>query len=220
MSKEIRILVVDDHAIVRDGIKLIMETTDEISIVGEAKNGKEGVSQTIALKPDVILMDLRMPEMDGLSAMKILKEKAPEVPIIILTTYNEDDLLVRGMKLGAKGFLLKDVDRQTLIRTIKSAFRGDVILQPETLIRLINQESADKNNITRSSLDGILTNREIEVLKGVSEGERNKEIAFRLGISERTVKAHLSSTFNKLEVDSRAGAVAVAVKNDLLNMKD
>lgn len=217
MADRIRILVVDDHAIVRDGIKLIMETVDELEVVGEAGNGREGLEQAEALKPDVVLMDLRMPEMDGLTTIKHLREDHPEIAIIILTTYNEDDLMYQGLQLGAQGYLLKDVDRQTLIRTIKAAAQGETLLQPEILQRIMSQGGVQPSGVKGRVGDTNLTERENEVMRGVAAGERNKEIAYRLGISERTVKAHLTHIFNKLGVDSRAGAVAVAVENGLLS---
>lgn len=210
-------MVVDDHAIVRDGIKLIMETVDELEVVGEAGNGREGLEQAEALKPDVVLMDLRMPEMDGLTTIKHLREDHPEIAIIILTTYNEDDLMYQGLQLGAQGYLLKDVDRQTLIRTIKAAAQGETLLQPEILQRIMSQGGVQPSGVKGRVGDTNLTERENEVMRGVAAGERNKEIAYRLGISERTVKAHLTHIFNKLGVDSRAGAVAVAVENGLLS---
>ncbi len=217
MADRIRILVVDDHAIVRDGIKLIMETVDELEVVGEAGNGREGLEQAEALKPDVVLMDLRMPEMDGLTTIKHLREDQPEIAIIILTTYNEDDLMYQGLQLGAQGYLLKDVDRQTLIRTIKAAAQGETLLQPEILQRIMSQGGVQPSEVKGRVGDTNLTERENEVMRGVAAGERNKEIAYRLGISERTVKAHLTHIFNKLGVDSRAGAVAIAVENGLLS---
>jgi len=213
LNTNIRILVVDDHAIVRDGINLIMETIDEIEVIGEAANGIEALELLESISPDVILMDLRMPKMDGLSAIESILKTYPEIAIVILTTYNEDELLFQGLKLGAKGFLLKDVDRETLIRTIKAAHQGEALLQPEVLQRLMNQ-TVEKAPIIKSDL----TSREIEVLTGIATGERNKEVAYRLGISERTVKAHLSNIFSKLDVDSRAGAVAVAVTNKLVEL--
>jgi len=217
MADMIRILVVDDHAIVRDGIKLIMETVDELEVAGEAGDGREGLAQAEALKPDVVLMDLRMPEMDGLTTIKHLREDHPEIAIIILTTYNEDDLMYQGLQLGAQGYLLKDVDRQTLIRTIKAAAQGEALLQPEMLQRILSQGRIKQYAVGGKVGFSNLTERETEVLNRVAAGERNKEIAYRLGISERTVKAHLTHIFNKLGVDSRTGAVAIAMENGLLS---
>ena len=216
MSDTIRVLIVDDHAIIRDGIKLILETVEGIEAVGEAENGRVALEQVAALYPDVVLMDLRMPEMDGLTAIKCLRADHPGVAIIILTTYNEDQLMVQGLQLGAHSYLLKDVDRQTLIRTIKAGAQGDVLLQPEILQRIVHQGGAVASPSEPENVDTTLTDREIEVIRRVASGERNKEIAYNLGISESTVKAHLTHIFNKLDVDSRAGAVAVAAQLGLL----
>jgi len=220
MDEHIQVLVVDDHAIIRDGIKLIVETADGIEVVGEAENGRTALEQVKLLKPDVVLMDLRMPEMDGLTAIKHLREHYPETAIIILTTYNEDKLMHQGLQLGAKSYLLKDVDRQTLIRTIKAAARGEVLIHPDILERILNQGGAQGSTTAPEIADTYLTEREIEVVHRVAAGERNKEIAFNLGISESTVKAHLTHIFNKLDVDSRAGAVAVAAEHGLLPSKN
>ncbi len=220
MADVIRILVVDDHAIIRDGIKLIIETVDEIEVVGEAENGRVALEQVAILNPDVVLMDLRMPEMDGLTAIKHLRADHPGVAVIILTTYNEDKLMLGGLGLGAHSYLLKDVDRQTLIRTIKASAGGEVLLQPEILQRIINQGGTQGSTTAPEIVDTNLTDREIEVIRRVAAGERNKEIAYHLAISESTVKAHLSHIFTKLDVDSRAGAVAVAAQHGLLPSKN
>lgn len=213
MTELIRIMVVDDHAIVRDGIKLIMETVDHIEVVGEAEHGQDALDQISGLEPDVVLMDLRMPVMDGLTTIECLTSDYPDLAIIILTTYNEDELMYKGLQLGARGYLLKDVDRQTLIRTIEAAAKGDTLLQPDVLQRALRQGESKQDVETN------LTEREIEVLRRVAAGERNKEIAYGLGISERTVKAHLTHIYTKLDVDSRAGAVATAAEHGLLNSK-
>ena len=218
MTELIRIMVVDDHVIVRDGIKLIMETVDHITVVAEAENGQDALDQIPDLDLDVVLMDLRMPVMDGLTAIERLLRNDSHLAIIILTTYNEDELMYKGLQLGARGYLLKDVDRQTLIRTIEAAAKGETLLQPDVLKRALRQgESKKAANNPQGHTD--LTERETEVLLRVAAGERNKEIAYGLGISERTVKAHLTHIFNKLDVDSRAGAVAVAAEHGLLKPK-
>ncbi len=225
MVDNIRVLIVDDHAIIRDGIKLIIETVESIEVVGEAQHGRAGLEQVALLNPDVVLMDLRMPEMDGLTAIEQLRQSHPQVAIIILTTYNEDQLMLRGLQLGAHSYLLKDVDRQTLIRTIKAAAQGEILLQPEILQRImreqieVNQPHPQAGSEEPQVVATNLTDREIEVIRRVAVGERNKEIAIHLEISESTVKAHLSHIFNKLDVDSRAGAVAVAAEQGLLPSK-
>jgi len=209
MSEAIRLLIADDHLIVRQGLRLILETEDGFELVGEATDGAEAVKLAGELHPDVILMDLRMPGMDGLTAIEQLAEKQPEIAIVILTTFNEDDLMVRGLRSGAKGFLLKDTDRETLFDSIRAAARGETLLKPEVMTRLLAQTQAPSGS--KSKVENIdLTEREMEVLQAAAQGKTSKEIAFALGISERTVKAHLGSIYQKLGVDSRAAAIAAA----------
>ena len=219
-TNAIRVLITDDHLIVREGLQLILETSDEIEVVGEAEDGREALRLTEELQPDVVLMDLQMPGMDGLTAIEYLQREQPEVAIVILTTYNEDEMMLKGLQLGARGYLLKDTDRQTLLDTIRTAAQGEALLKPEILQRVLTYRketgaAAPAGQKDRSPLSP--TERELEVLRAAAQGERNKEIAFRLGISERTVKAHLTSVYNKLGVDSRAAAIAVAAQKGWLS---
>jgi NarL family two-component system response regulator YdfI len=213
MSAPIRILVADDHLIIRQGLRLILETEEGFQMVGEAADGAEAVNLCSELKPDVVLMDLRMPGMDGLSAIERLRTEQPSIAVVILTTFNEDDLMMRGLRLGAKGYLLKDTDRETLFNTIRAASRGETLLRPEIMKRVLAQGNESGAAISAPT---DLTERELEVLRGVAQGERSKEIAFRLGITDRTVKAHLASIYNRLGVDSRAAAIAVAAQRGIL----
>ena len=209
MNDNIRLLIADDHLIVRQGLRLILETEDGFELVGEASDGAKAVKLAGELHPDVILMDLRMPGMDGLTAIEQLAEKQPEIAIVILTTFNEDELMVRGLRAGAKGFLLKDTDRETLFDSIRAAARGETLLKPEVMARLLAQTQGQSGVKTQpENID--LTEREMEVLQSAAQGRTSKEIAFALGISERTVKAHLGSIYQKLGVDSRAAAIAAA----------
>ena len=209
MSEAIRLLIADDHLIVRQGLRLILETEEGFELVGEATDGAEAVELAGELHPDVILMDLRMPGMDGLTAIEQLAEKQPEIAIVILTTFNEDDLMVRGLRAGAKGFLLKDTNRETLFDSIRAAARGETLLKPDVMARLLSQTQTPSGS--KSQLENVdLTEREMEVLQAAAQGKTSKEIAFALGISERTVKAHLGSVYQKLGVDSRAAAIAAA----------
>jgi len=214
MPEPVRILVADDHLIIRQGLRLILETEAGFELVGEAADGAEAVRLCAELRPDVVLMDLRMPGMDGLTAVERLQAEQPDVAVVILTTFNEDDLMMRGLRAGAKGYLLKDTDRATLFNTIRAAARGETLLRPEILARVLSQAAERRAPSGSSSAD--LSQRELEVLQAVARGERSKEIAVRLGISERTVKAHLASIYNKLGVDSRAAAIAVAAQKGLL----
>jgi NarL family two-component system response regulator YdfI len=213
MSDPIRLLVADDHLIIRQGLRLILETEAGFELVGEAADGAEAVRLCGEMNPDVVLMDLRMPGMDGLTAIERLHTVSPEIAVVILTTFNEDDLMMRGLRAGAKGYLLKDTDRETLFNTIRAAARGETLLKPEIIARVLSQTGQES---PPGSAQSDLTEREMEVLRAVARGERSKEIAVRLGISERTVKAHLASIYNRLGVDSRAAAIAVAAQKGLL----
>jgi two-component system, NarL family, response regulator YdfI len=209
----IRVMITDDHLIVREGLRLILETTEGIDIVGEAYDGAECLRLVPELKPDVILMDLQMPRMDGITAIGHLRSEHPEIAIVILTTFNEDELMIRGLQAGARGYLLKDTNRENLLDTIQAAAKGETLLKPEILARVL---SARTTPAPVSPNDSTLTERELEVLQAAARGERNKEIAYKLGITERTVKAHLASIYQKFNVDSRAAAVAVAAQMGLL----
>ncbi|MBY9079088.1 response regulator transcription factor [Paenibacillus sp. HN-1] len=212
-----KVLIVDDHWVVREGLKLILETNDLYQIVGEAEEGRAALEQMEELRPDVILMDLNMPGgLSGLDTLSVMKEKQIDIPVIILTTYNEDELMINGLALGAKGYLLKDTGRDNLFRTLESALRGETLLQPDITARVFgyreNPASVSKPDNT------LLTDKELVILQAVARGLRSKEIAFDLGISERTVKAHLTNIYNKLGVDSRSEAVAVSVEKGILHL--
>jgi two-component system, NarL family, response regulator YdfI len=209
----IKILIADDHLIIRQGLRLILETEDDFTLVGEASDGAEALKLCAELHPKVVLMDLRMPGMDGITAIEKLRQTMPEIAVVILTTFNEDDLMLRGLRAGARGFLLKDTDRATLFDAIRAAARGETLLKPEIMARLLNNVGATHWVAPTS---GGLTDREMEVLVAVARGERSKEIALKLNITERTVKAHLASIYQKLGVDSRAAAIAVASQRGLL----
>lgn len=221
MGDPIRILIVDDHLIVRQGLRLILDTAEDVEVVGEAVDGADALAQVELCQPDVVLMDLRMPTLDGLSAIEQLRQRQSTAAVIILTTYNEDEMIQRGLQLGARGYLLKDTDRETLLNTIRAAAQGDSLYNPALLQRAFVAQTAQLNQPRPASSKkhaSILdpTPRELEVLRWVAAGERNKEIARRLGVSPRTVKAHLTNVYNKLGVDSRAAAIAVAMQKGLL----
>lgn len=223
-NRPISVLVADDHLIIRQGLRLILETSDDLVLSGEAADGAEAVRLAADLQPDVVLMDLRMPGMDGLAAIEQLRVEQPHIAVVILTTFNEDELMMRGLRAGAKGYLLKDTDRETLFNTIRAAARGETLLKPDILARVLAYSQPPAPTPVKAAGPGhadsdstmLLTAREREVLTLAARGERSKEIAVHLGISERTVKAHLDSIYNKLGVDSRAAAVSLAMQKGLL----
>jgi NarL family two-component system response regulator YdfI len=210
----IRILITDDHLIVREGLRMIFDTVPDIELVGEANNGQEALDAVDTLHPDVVLMDLQMPVMDGITAIKHLRKMHPELAIIILTTYKEDALMHQGLAAGAHGYLFKDTDRETLIDTIQAAVHGKTLLSPEVLRQVLNYQNSIP--ASPSNAESLLTDREVEVLLMVADGARNKEIAYKLGITERTVRAHLVHIFQKLEVDSRSAAAAEGVRRGIV----
>lgn len=223
MSEQtIRVVIADDHAMVRKGLRLMVEEAGEnIVLVGEAPDGRTAVTLVEQLQPDVVLMDVRMPALDGIAALKQIRAAWPHVAVIILTTYDEDDLILRGMRAGASGYLLKDTPLETLLYAIRTAARGEMLVQPAIMARLLTHLPDKTTGEKRLTLPmygyGTLTKREREVLAGLARGERSKEIAAHLGITERTVRAYLTSIYTKLNVDSRTAAIAVAVEHGLLS---
>jgi NarL family two-component system response regulator YdfI len=195
---------------------MLQEMTDDFELVGEAADGEAAADLVRDHQPDVVLMDLRMPRMDGLEAMTRIRSHWPEVAVLILTTYNDDELIIRGLQAGARGYLLKDASTDTLLEAIRTAARGEMLVQPEIMERIL-AHAAQGATAGRSRGGLELTDRELQVLGAVARGERSKEIAADLHIAERTVRAHLTSIFNKLGVDSRASAVAVAMERGLLS---
>ncbi|WP_405169679.1 response regulator transcription factor [Paenibacillus sp. FSL H8-0280] len=213
----IKILIVDDHFVVREGLKLILETNQRYEVVAEASNGMEAIRRVDTYKPDIILLDLNMPEMGGLDTMTALRAKGMDIPIIILTTYNEDEMMIRGLALGAKGYLLKDTGREMIFRSIDAAMRGETLLLPEISEKVFAHNASGKAKESPSSKIS-LTNKELIVLQAIARGARSREIGFDMGISERTVKTHLTSIYTKLGVDSRPQAVAVAIERGILHL--
>lgn len=225
-EKHIRVVIVDDHQIVRDGLRLILQIEGkDIEMVGDASDGVAALHLIEKAQPDVVLMDLRMPGMGGLEAITQIRARWPGIAVVILTTYNEDELMLRGLRAGACGYLLKDVNRETLLHSIRRAAQGETLLQPEIFSRLLSltQSSASSDTTTERAkkADRLeLTERERSILTGVARGERSKEIAARLGITAATVAAHLTNIYSKLGADSRASAVAIALQRGLLSMEE
>jgi two-component system, NarL family, response regulator LiaR len=209
----ISVLIVDDHPIVRHGLRTLLELQDDIRVVGEAINGKEAVVLAASLKPDVVLMDLVMPELDGISATRQISSLNQSTRVIALTSFVEDEKVVPALQAGAVSFLLKDVFPNELLDAIRAAYHGETRLHKDVLQKLMNQVAAPAGKDKAGSPD--LTKRETDVLSLVAEGLGNKEIAQRLVISEKTVKTHVGSLLNKLGLDHRTKLAVYAIRNGL-----
>jgi len=226
---KIRVFVVDDHAIVRDGIQSLLTTEPDIECVGAAANGAEAISKVRILHPDVILMDLVMPEMDGIEAIHQIMAFQPEVRILVLTSFSADDKVFPAIKAGALGYLLKDAGSEDLMRAIHQVYRGEASLHPK-IARMLLQEIAtaqpSKNIESQPKFSGQptaidpLTERELEVLKLVAHGCTNREIADQLVITEGTVRTHVSNILDKLHLASRTQATLYALREGLASLDD
>jgi DNA-binding NarL/FixJ family response regulator len=211
----IKILIVDDHPVVREGIGAMLKREPDFKIVGEASNGLEAVEQARGLSPDVILMDLRMPEMDGVEAITRIKEAKPEVKFIILTTYSDDEYIFKGIAAGARAYLLKDAPREELFKAIRAVYRGESLIQPVVASRVLDKlaELSRKNPGAET-----LSEREVEVLRLMAKGVSNSNIADELSITQSTVKTHITSIFQKLGVTTRTEAVTTALKRGIIQL--
>ena len=211
----IRILIVDDHTVVRDGLSAMLGREDDFEVVGEAQNGLEGVEKATMLKPDVVLMDLRMPELDGVEAMRLIREQGPEINFLVLTTFDTDEYIYDAIEAGAKGFLLKDASREELFKAVRAVSRGDSLIEPSVAARVLNRFA----QLSRESApQELLSARERQVLDLLAKGSANKEIATSLSLSESTIKTHVANIFNKLEVNDRTSAVTQALQRGIIKM--
>ncbi len=210
---KIRVMLIDDHAMVRRGLRAFLTTYDEIDVVGEAERGAQGVALAAHLVPDVVLMDLLMPDMDGIETTRQLKAISPSTQVIVLTSYSEDERIFPAIKAGALSYLLKDVGPDELVRAIKSARRGEAILHPTVAARLMQELTGGRS----SPLDE-LTERERDVLTLIARGMSNAEIANQLVIGERTVKTHVSNILGKLHLQDRTQAALLAVREKLVRL--
>lgn len=206
----VKILIADDHPVVRMGIRGMISGEPDFEVVGEAENGKQAVELTATLRPDVVLMDLRMPEMDGVSATEKIKKDHPGIHILVLTTYESDADILRAIETGATGYLLKDTPREDLFAAIRTAAKGESPLAPAVAARLMQR--------MRSPEEEALSAREIEVLGLVAQGTSNKKIAKELWIGETTVKSHLLHIYEKLGAADRTAAVTAALKRGIIRL--
>ena len=212
MKKDpIRVMLVDDHTMVRKGLATFLKIFDELLLVGEAENGGAAIKLCNEVKPDVILMDMVMPDMDGATATALIRKKYPQVQIIVLTSFKEGELIKKALEAGAIGYLLKDVSADDLARAIRAAHAGRATLSPEAAQSLVETT----NLPPAPGLD--LTEREREVLVLMVEGSSNSQIAVKLGVSSSTIKSHVSNVLSKLGVNSRTEAVSLALRNHIVS---
>lgn len=212
----IRVLIADDHKMVREGLRRILEFDGEIQVIDEADNGEECIKKIRSSKPDIVLLDINMPVMNGIEALQEIRKKKLKTKVIILTVHNEIEYLLRAVDIGIDGYVLKDSDAHELIKAVTSVYEGDKFIQP-SLIPLLNSKLIARD-LDAERLEQ-LSKREIEVLKLVAVGMFNKEIGVELGISERTVKNHLSSIFKKIDSSDRTQAAVFAIRNGLVDIK-
>ncbi len=206
----IKILITDDHPVVRAGIRGMLETQPDFDVIAEAENGREAIEQTRKLAPDVILMDLRMPEMEGVEAIREIKAHHPGIHILVLTTYDTDADIVRAVEAGATGYLLKDAPREDLFRAVRATARGEAALAPVVAARLMGK--------VRTRGEEALSAREIEVLMLVARGATNQDVAEKLHISKATVKSHLLQIYQKLGVTDRTAAATTAIERGIIRL--
>ncbi len=209
--KKLSILIADDHPVVRDGLRGMLESQPDFEVVGEAADGAQAIKLVEELRPEIVLMDLRMPQVDGVTAIRAIKSSQAETQILVLTTYDSDADILPAIEAGATGYLLKDSSREELYGAIRATARGDTVLAPTVAARLVGQ--------MRAPAEERLSSRELEVLQLVAEGASNKDIASRLHISQATVKSHLIHIFGKLGVSDRTAAVTVALQRGIMRLE-
>jgi DNA-binding NarL/FixJ family response regulator len=207
VADEITCLIVDDHEVVREGLRLALSRAPSIRVIGEAADGESAVTLTERRRPDVVIMDVRMPGMDGLEATQQITEKIPGVAVLIFTAYSERMLLSRGLESGAKGYILKEAPHETLLRAIEKVARGEGFVDPALMPAFLNGKDRDD----------MLTPREREILQLLADGMSNSDVAAKLFISQETVKSHVRHILTKLEADTRTHAVAIALRDAIID---
>jgi len=217
MTEPIRVLVVDDHVVVRRGIRALLATVDEVQVVGEAQDGQEALAKIEALRPDVILLDLLMPRMDGIEVTRRTMAKDPEARILVLTSFAADDKVFPAIKAGAIGYLLKDTGPDELVKAIHQVHRGESSLSPAVARKVLQEISRP---VSQPLTTEPLTGREVEVLQIVARGMSNQEIAAELMISEATVRTHVSNILSKLHLASRTQAALYALREGLASLEN
>jgi DNA-binding NarL/FixJ family response regulator len=212
---EIKVLIADDHAMVRQGLKTIIELEEDMVVIAQASNGEEAISLARKYRPDIILMDINMPEVNGIQAIKQLKDEDKNYKIIVLTLHQDREYLFKTLQMGCEGYVLKDAESSVLIDAIRSVYKNQTYIQPNMTNELIKEFNRVTSATHEKDASNNLTSREIEVLLLITDGMINKEIAKKLYISEKTVKNHISNIFKKLDVNDRTQAAIYAIKHNL-----
>jgi NarL family two-component system response regulator LiaR len=215
LSETIRVLIADDHAVVRQGLRTFLEVQDDIEVVGEASDGAEAVSMAGAMAPDIVVMDLVMPRLDGIEAIRQIQAGSSGAKVIVLTSFADDQKVFAAVRAGAAGYLLKDVRPQELVEGIRAVMRGEALLNPAVAAKLM-QEFAQE---ARPAAAQMLTEREMDVIRLIARGRSNKEIAQDLGVAEKTVKTHVSNILGKLQLADRTQAALYAVKERIVEIE-
>ncbi|PFK42183.1 DNA-binding response regulator [Bacillus cereus] len=214
---KIKVLLVDDHTVVLKGLAFFLSTQEDLELVGEANNGQEALMKVEETQPDIVLMDLYMPEMDGIEATACIKKEYPNVKVLVLTSFSDQAHVLPALKAGASGYILKDVEPDQLVEAIRSAYKGNIQLHPDIASSLLSQTLPQEEAEVPSNIHvDVLTARENEVLQLLAKGMSNKEIASVLVITEKTVKAHVSNILSKLQLSDRTQAALYAVKNGIV----
>ncbi len=214
----IKVFLVDDHILVRQGIKKILELEEDLTVIGEAGNGEEALEELQGLQPDIVLLDIHMPVLDGIETLRKMKPGEEDPKVIMLTFHKEKEYVLEAINLGAKGYMLKDAGSESLIQGIRDVYKGGSYIQPTLASELVKSQNEPKPKPSKEMEDlKKLTRREREVLKLISEGMNNREIADTLFISEKTVKNHVSNIFKKIHVNDRTQAAIFALKNQRIN---
>ena len=213
----IRVLIADDHAVVREGLRGFLALQEDVEVVGEAADGEEAVAAAERLTPDVALVDLVMPRVDGIEAIRRIRAVAPQTRVIVLTSFADEDKMLPAVRAGAVGYLLKDVDPQELVAAVRTVNDGETLLHPAVVRELVREVAGGRREPAR---DNPLTAREQEVLGLIARGRANKAIAFELGVAEKTVKTHVSNILSKLDVTDRTQAALLAVREGLVDADD
>jgi DNA-binding NarL/FixJ family response regulator len=213
----IRVLIADDHTVVRDGLRSMLAREPDFEVVGEAADGQAAVRLATRVQPDVILMDLRMPILDGVEAMRQIRESGTPAKLLVLTTFDTDEYIFQAIEAGARGYLLKDSSRDELFRAIRAIHAGESLIQPAVAARVLDRFAQISRSARENDTDS-LSARELNVLENLAKGLANKEIAAQLSVSENTVKTHVASIFQKLGVSDRTGAVTTGLQRGLIKL--